>query len=97
MGRDAEKAGREARFQELVSLYFPENVITEKELILKEKVRRDLLQNTFRLADGERCTVGGWNNSIHAMVVPDSGGFFFIPWESLKRAKENNESIYPDY
>lgn len=64
--------------------------------IMKERLRRELLQNTFRLEGGEKCAVGGYKNLVYATVTPDSGGFFSISWESLKRAKENNEPIVPD-
>ncbi|MCH8290204.1 hypothetical protein IH992_03755 [Candidatus Poribacteria bacterium] len=63
---------------------------------MKERIRRKLLQNTFRLECGVRCGVGGWKNSVYATVAPDSGGFFSITWDALKRAKENNEPIFPD-
>lgn len=43
---------------------------------MKERLRRELLKNTYRLADGERCSVGGYKNSVYATVAPDSGRFF---------------------
>ena len=70
--------------------------MTQKEIIMKEKKRKELLQNTFRMHGGEKCTVGGYKNSVYATVAPDSGGFYTISWEKLKGAKESNKPIYPE-
>lgn len=61
---------------------------------MNEQQRRHLVENgNFRLANGEKCRIGGWKNSVYATATSDSPGFYSISWEALKRARENNEPI----